>query len=286
MKILFTIAHYFNSEGGGKHGSLSKDPRPRITALSNCLTNLRGVFSQSQCLIDIAQCVALPVNEQQASDVDIVVCTTQNQHILDQLPIPKNFYHHYPTNAEPMMLAFECQALLRDRLGYYDYYCYLEDDLVLRDPWFFIKLNWFTKQAGEKNLLQPNRYEIGALNPITKAYVDGDIISQATEQFQNVQEKPELKGLIMEQPVLFRRALNPHSGCYFLNAKQMAYWAQQPYFLDRDCRFIGPLESAATLGIMKTFRIYKPAEPLGFLEIQHFGNAFLSLIGNQVRLPS
>jgi hypothetical protein len=65
----------------------------------------------------------------------------------------------------------------------------------------------------------------------------------------------------------------------------MEYWANQPHFLDRDTRFIGPLESAATLGIMKTFRIYKPApEHANFLEIQHFGSDFLSLIGSQVPL--
>ncbi|NEP47205.1 MAG: calcium-binding protein, partial [Okeania sp. SIO2H7] len=81
----------------------------------------------------------------------------------------------------------------------------------------------------------------------------------------------------------FQRTLNPHAGCYFLNAEQMKQWASKPYFLDRDTNFIGPLESAATLGIMKTFRIYKTAGPdASFLEIQHFGTTFLSLIGNQI----
>jgi hypothetical protein len=38
-------------------------------------------------------------------------------------------------------------------------------------------------------------------------------------------------------------------------------------FFDRDTSFIGPLESAATLGIMRAFRIYKPApEHAAFLE--------------------
>jgi hypothetical protein len=59
----------------------------------------------------------------------------------------------------------------------------------------------------------------------------------------------------------------------------MEYWARQPYFLDRDVSFVGPLESAATLGIMRTFRVYKPAaESASFLEIEHFGTAFLSMI--------
>jgi hypothetical protein len=285
MRILLTIAHYFNPEGGGKHGSLAKNPQPRILALSQCIAHLWSVFGRSQSSIDIAQCAALPVNQAQANDLDIVICTTGDRHLLGQLPLDRNIYRHHATHAEPMFLGFECQAVLRDSLGHYDYYCYLEDDLILRDPWFFIKLKWFTQHAGDACLLQPNRYEIAMQGQRYKAYIDGDLAPKVTARFQNVKEAPELKGKIMEESVLFKRTLNPHSGCYFLNARQMAYWAQQPYFLDRDPSFIGPLESAATLGIMRTFKIYKPArDHAGFLEIQHFGSAFLQLIGNTVRL--
>jgi hypothetical protein len=59
----------------------------------------------------------------------------------------------------------------------------------------------------------------------------------------------------------------------------------QANFLDMDASFISPLESSATLGIMKTFRVYKPAtQNTNFLEIQHFGDSFLRLIGEQVVL--
>ena len=44
-----------------------------------------------------------------------------------------------------------------------------------------------------------------------------------------------------------------------------------------DTFFAAPkLESAATLGIMRAFRIYKPApENASFLEIEHHGSAFI-----------
>lgn len=38
-------------------------------------------------------------------------------------------------------------------LGKYDYYCYLEDDLILYDFWFFVKLKWFNYYVGNNNLL-------------------------------------------------------------------------------------------------------------------------------------
>lgn len=287
MRILFTIAHFFNPAGGGSHGSQKKDPQPRIQALSAGITALHQLFGKSQSIIDIAQLLALPANQSQSHDIDIIVCTTQDCHILSQVPLRSHLYTHHATSAEPMLLGFECQAVLRDCLGKYDYYCFLEDDLILHDPWFFVKLQWFSKISGELNLLQPNRYEVSLHGKVHKAYVDGDLRPRVTAKFQNVGEQKELNGKIMETPVPFRRALNPHSGCYFLNAGQMAHWAGQPYFLDRDTSFVGPLESAATLGIMKTFRIYKPAPPqAAFLEIQHFGTAFLGLIGGQVRFPA
>ncbi len=287
MRLLFTLAHFFNPSNNGRHGSQRKDPQLRVQALTRCLTNLNQLFGKSQSIIDIAQRLAIPANQSQSLDIDIVICTTQDCHCLEQVPLPSHFYKHHPTKAEPMLLGFECQAVLRDCLGKYDYYCFLEDDLILHDPWFFIKLACFTDLTGDLNLLQPHRYEVSTHNLVRKAYIDGDLAPRVTAKFQNVQDKPELLGKIMNTPVVFRRALNPHSGCYFLNSRQMQHWAGQPDFLDRDTSFVGPLESAATLGIMRTFRIYKP--PLthaSFLEIQHFGTAFLSLIGGSVRLAT
>lgn len=284
MRILVTIAHFFKPNSG-QHASQHKDPRPRLQALTLNIAGLHQLFGKAQNVISIAQLLTFPANQTQAHDLDIVVCTTQYNHLLDELSLPYHFYKHHPTQAEPMLLGFECQAILRDCLGQYDYYCFLEDDLILHDPWFFAKLNWFTQQAGDASLLQPNRYEVSSNALISKAYIDGDLAPRVTAPFQQIQEQFKIEGQIMGVPIAFRRALNPHSGCYFLNANQMAHWVSQPYFLDRDTSFVGPLESAATLGIMKTFRVYKPVpEQANFFEIQHFGMKFLGLIGNNVDL--
>jgi len=56
----------------------------------------------------------------------------------------------------------------------------------------------------------------------------------------------------------------------------MQRWAESSAFGDGDCSFAGPLESAASLGIMKNFCIYKPAAPnAGFFELQHLHNRYL-----------
>lgn len=287
MRILLTIAHFFNPEGSGKHGSLRKDPQSRKIALTTCITSLRCLYSQSQYMIDIGKHEAIKANQSQSHHIDIVVCTTKGLHLLSNLPLPNEYIMHHATDVEPMLLGFECQRVLASALGKYDYYCYLEDDLVLHDPWFFVKLNWFTSQTGNDNLLQPNRYEISPLGKVPKAYIDGDLSFHVTAKYQDVKEQSLLKGKILEQEISFQRTLNPHSGCYFLNAQQMQKWKNSPGFLEGDTSFIGPLESAATLGIMKNFRVYKTIpEDASFLEIQHFGTTFLSLIGNQVSFAS
>jgi len=155
----------------------------------------------------------------------------------------------------------------------------LEDDLVLHDPLLFVKLRWFTRQLGDDKVLQPNRFEVGRDASVHKAYVDGSLREHVIAKFCGQPDSRPLIGKALDAQIIFRQPLNPHSGCFFLNKQQMQHWTAQSYFLDRDTSFVGPLESAATLGILRTFRIYKPAaENANFLEIEHFGTRFLRQI--------
>lgn len=294
MRLLFAIPHHFDpgpakapGNRAGRHGSLRRDPRPRLAALAACIASLHQHFGERQCMLDIASKTALPAAQDLAAEVDVLVCTTRGRHLLDKLPLPKNLWQHQATDAEPLLLGFEAQAALAARLGIYDWYCYLEDDLLLHDPLFFAKLAWFTAYAGDEALLQPNRYERAAAGHFHKAYVDGDLADRVTAPFQDVADRPTLTGLFLDRTVRFGRARNPHSGCWFLNSRQMERFARHPAFLRRDdIRFVGPLESAATLGVMQAFRVYKPAPACaGFLEVEHHGTSFLSLVGNVVALP-
>jgi hypothetical protein len=282
MRVLVTIPHYYRHTGehvlaARSHASLAGDPGPRVGALTACITALHQLYGRAQRIIDQTSLCALPANSPGGCDLDIVVCTTGDDHLVSRLSLPPESYRHHSTDCPPMLLGFECQAVLREGIGAHDVFAYLEDDLICRDPSLFAKLAWFNAHLGDAVLLQPNRYEVRSLGFVPKAYIDGDIARQLSAQYQNLDETPQLSSEILGIPVRFHRPANPHSGCFFLNARQMACWAAQPYFLDRETGFIGPLESAATLGIMKTFRIYKPAvENANFLEIEHYGTGFIS----------
>jgi hypothetical protein len=218
------------------------------------------------------------VNSESAAVLDIAVCTLGDNHLIDRLQVDRGMFHHQPVQADPMMIGFACHQVLKAHLGKYDYYCYLEDDLALADPMFLQKLRWFSRAFGDDALLQPHRFETAPTGPIHKLYIDGPVKPDFTARWQEVNEQRSLQAEVFGATMQFERWPNPHSGCFFLNAVQMKKWAASPCFLDGDCSFAGPLESAASLGIMKTFRIYKPAFiNAGFLEIQHLHNRYLGV---------
>lgn len=218
----------------------------------------------------------LAVNDAKASVLDIVVCTIGEHHLLPHLDLPEGFFHHQAVEAEPMKLGFGCHQVLRSNLGRYDYYCYLEDDLVIQDPLFLSKLAWFTRMFGEDSVLLPHRFETGENPPVNKLYIDGPVREDFTAKWQDVNDRRHLTAEMMGRRIGFERWPNPHSGCFFLDAEQMQRWVASPDFGDLDCGFAGPLESAASLGIMKNFRIYKPSfASAGFFEIRHMHNRYL-----------
>ena len=284
MKILVAMPHFFDAAIKSGYGSTSSAASDRLAALTACLRGLQESVGQRQASLLSMHANSggrtngrfAKVNEFAAKQMDIAICTTGKSHLVGKgLPLAIGF-HHVTTSVAPMLLGFYCHQVLANNLGKYDYYCYMEDDLFLSDPLFFVKLKWFSESFGNKCLLQPHRYETAGLGPLRKLYIDGPVKNDFTARWQDVSENPQLAGNVLGAEMVFERTPNPHAGCFFLNAAQMEIWAHTSHFLDGDTSFAGPLESAATLGVMKTFRAYKPALPCaGFLEIRHISNRYL-----------
>jgi len=157
----------------------------------------------------------------------------------------------------------------------------MEDDLVIHDPIFFSKIHWIQHEMEEKAIVLPNRYEQANFpSRLDKLYIDGPF---PTNELRKIIPEPALPiqtkqaggTLRLESP------LNPHAGCFFLTPAQLLFWTKQTHWQDGDCAFVSPLESAATLGIAKTFNLYKTSQDFAsWLEIQHWGNWFSKLIVN------
>lgn len=284
MKVLAVIPHFHDPSGNAAYGSTGPHSAKRAESLSAVIGALHQQLGPRQALLHSLH-ESLPgrgngrllkANSHAAAQLDIVVCTVADKHVLERLTVPRRMFRHQPLQVHPMMLGFACRQVFAAQLGKYDFYCYMEDDLVVLDAMFLAKVAWFTREFGSEPLLLPHRYETSADQPVHKLYLDGPVRPDFTAKWQDVADRPLLEADFLGAKVAFERCPNPHAGCYFLNREQMALWAAAPDFLDTDCSFAGPIESACCLGIMRHFRLYKPASSnAGFLEVRHDHNRYL-----------
>jgi hypothetical protein len=285
MRVLVAVSHVYNPGADARYGSSHPDPEPRVNALLIALRSLDANLSSTTHFVHQEHQEGASVATSDPIELDIVVCTIGDLHVLDLLPPLEVPFRRHQSDArvEPMLAGFECRDVLARGLGLYDYYCYLEDDIMVTDPLLFDKIRWFGRLMGPECLLQPNRYELGERDKPPKIYIDGPIRLEDTRLHQEIRDRPEavLHGLGRE--VRFVRPLNPHSGCYFLSQAQMERWASQPNFNTRDSSFVGPLESAATGGVMESFRIYKPAlENASFFEVRHLDSRWWRRVAGEL----
>ncbi|CAO3424125.1 hypothetical protein [Azospirillum doebereinerae] len=277
MRILITIPHYFGPPKPTvkeRYGSTHGDRETRIAALRNAIIACHQHFGpQGMLYSGKSKSFVRPSNVDRITSVDVVVMTTGGHHLLASLDLPESCIKHQVFDGDPMMLGFACHRELAAHLGSYDYYAYIEDDLIITDPNFFDKLNFFNKGHEQLCVLLPNRYETTVQSRYRKLYIDRTVLKNLQRQDVDPEDRRILKGTFLNRPLLLERPTNPHSGCFFLTAQQMRIWMEKPFFLDYDVDFVGPLESAATLGIMRTFKIYKAhSSCANFFEIQHACN--------------
>ncbi len=290
MKLLFVIPHFCASAvSAQRHGSLCGNSAERALALRRCIMALHQTLGASQGMILVGSRQTISANQPLCHQVHICVITTQRDHALEALELPSNAYEHVvgDVDVEPLHLGFACHRLMRERMKDFDYCGYLEDDLILHDAWFIEKLRWFSRHVGNDCLLMPNRYEVACDLAYKKCYLDGDLKPHVCQPFQDITSGSRLSSTFLGQAIQFERPLNPHSGCFFLNADQMRHWVSRDDFGVARRDFIGPLESAASLSVMQSFKVYKPVVAnANFLEIEHHGEQFLRKIRRAAVTPN
>ena len=289
MNILVTIPHHYDPERGGRSASLRPDGGARAQALAATILSLHENFGSLQMTVDQRTMKLSHLASARGNNVRIIVVTAQGKkHVLGQLAgLSHLFLHVMPDDPgyAPQYLGVKCREILGHAFAKtgegYDFYCYMEDDGVIHDPYFFEKLKFFNARFGNERVLLPARFEAessGSLfgkrpsPPGMKLYPETELPADLTRDYPlgGGGAPEELTLEVMGRPVRFWRPVNPHAGCYFLNPVQMKAFIETPYFLEKSDAFIGPLESSATLGILKRFAVYKPHPAnLAFLELQH-----------------
>lgn len=274
-RILLVIPHYFGA-GPDYYGSTNPTCRDqRITALQRCISAIHQNIGGSQMFLssqDKADDASLLLRH----EVKIVICTTAHDHVLNDLPLNSDCYQQrICTPDTPMNLGFCCYHAMQEEYGNFDWYCYLEDDIIINDPLFFHKLSLFNTCAHDAYyLLQPHRFELCNSGAPKKQYIDGPMWNNAREIMERLR-LPDCKSEISLDcrstgNIRTVTADNPHAGCFFLTPEQLWILMQQSWFGQPLSGFVGPLESSATLPIMTMFNIFKPAvKHAAFLEVHH-----------------
>jgi hypothetical protein len=275
MRALVVLAHYFSAEAKPRHSSVDESRREnRRKAVETVIQGYRGLFGTSSKLrfadrsLDI-----LPGSV----DLDIRVLTVPGCSLVT--PEFRKAHGVWETSAmpdNPRMLGFSAYHIFAKLSDQYDWFIFSEDDLLVRDPLFFDKLAWFNATFGDRRVLSPNRLEWNPAAKRLKTYVDGDLSRETfTRLTRGLPDEDVLVGRPLLREQRFARARNPHSGFYAITKAQLAHWMAQPHWLDYDTSFVTPLESAATLGLTKTFGVYKPADDApSFLEVEHLDDRF------------
>lgn len=202
-------------------------------------------------------------------DLTISIQTLPNRHVTAYLPDYqiKCIQIQEGPECDPMFVEFRLQEEFVERLEEFDWFLFIEDDIVLYDAFTLEKLEKFNQQSGYENaILYPNRYE---MYQVTKRYIDLTI----TKPFLvNKLSSVEIEG------VKFAEFNNPHAAFYCLSRKQMKLWIKSGRLFKNQIVNVGPLESAATFCLLECFSIYKPhPSNLNYFEVRHYDSKYSKL---------
>lgn len=200
----------------------------------------------------------------------IVIKTVADRHITAYLPEYQIncIQVQEESNLDPMFMGFKCQDELVKRVDEFDWFLFLEDDILLEDSFILEKLEKFNANCGSKRaLLFPNRYELWEG---TKRYIDL-IIDRGLEWNR--------LSIVDVDRVKFGECTNPHSGFFALSKDQVKLWGESGReWNNKNLGFGGPRECAATFSLLECFSIYKPHPAnLHFFEVRHYDTKYSQL---------
>jgi hypothetical protein len=271
MRILLTMVHFFRAEESPEHSSedgAKRDERAAVVraAIDSWRGHLGPASENNYHFRRFDPVLSM------ADGLDIAVIVCGDDHLLDhEFCAARDVKIINEKIENPRLLGFAAHRYLAEHRNDYDMFIYTEDDLRILDGALLTRILGFQEKFGYLRLLQPNRFEWNRHGPTLKTYIDGYIPPFWTQHhFETLPDAEFLRYPVPGRTVVCRRAVNPHAGFFALTAEQLEYWIGKPHFADLDCSFVSPLESSATLGLIKTFSVYKPfGRDAGYLEIEH-----------------
>ena len=249
--VIVTIAHITSVEEAKDR----KKASTKIERLKNTIDGLLSSFAHCQ--------------------LSIVINTVPDRHITAYLPDYqiRCIRVQEESDCDPMFVGFRAQDELVNNVDNFDWFLFIEDDIVLHDSFILEKLEKFNTKCGYPHaVLLPNRYEY---RQGIKNYIDLTLLVNLldSDKIWNGLSTVEIEG------VKFAECANPHAGFYCLSKSQLQQLISSGRaFKDKNLGFGGPRECAATYNLLECFSLYKPhPSNLYFLEVKHYDTKYSQL---------
>lgn len=293
MRVNVCIPHFLKehadpTDNPNGYGSLRQGATlGRTLAMGRCLSSLLNLQRHAKTArLNIAnKQIEHWTNDNPILDINITVVTDGHHRLNDVL-------QHFGSRVQvldvdlddPRQLPLACRDHLINTDDGADLLAYLEDDLVINDPEFFDKQRWFLEKTNHHFCLMPHRYERCNNGGLDKLLVDGPLTPSFIEQFAKPQTDAAQGSYKGVEAVSFDITDNPHSGMFVVSASQAS--TLRTSNLPRS-GFVGPLETAATLTVLKTFPVMKTnLNNWMFLRVEHGHPSFLQYLNKLPLIPA
>lgn len=289
LRLRVAIPHFCregSSEQETGYGSTrAKSRLPRSVALARCLGSVLALNrSPSDWILNIAEKAIEPTptsrhTKQRSVHVELHLFVSGEDWLKEVVECFASRIHvHQLDLDDPQHLPLQAVRQLLDMGDSADFSMYLEDDLVVQDPYYLDKFAWFCQRTDHQFVLMPHRKEPSVANAPQSLYVDGPIKEQ--DQAQSVWASDEqmfANGRFWDgQEIEFVEASNPHSGSFCVSRPQLEKMRNAPW---PPPSFVGPLETAATGSVFNIFPVLKPSWACrDFLNIEHGNPSFIGLM--------
>ena len=273
IRVLIAIPHVFAPKKGSIYSSQTASKKSlKQTALGEAtIGNLSRLGQQHWIHASLGKgksVVTRDLKNNTGVQLTIELVTPANSSLADSIPEHPSLLRLEPNVNDltqvPMVAARQALEKAED----YDLIGYMEDDLVIESPEFFLKILWMINQFGVKYAFLPHRCE--HIPGRGDVILSGDPDGGRPDLFWDTGETLDIPWPLGHTQ--FYRATNPHSGCWFLSQQQALalnhYWSRNNW--KSDYQLSGPLEQAASGILLPVFHIMKPKpEDYKFLMIRH-----------------